>query len=110
MSIIEMIQQINDNKQILTNFADPKQKYTRLWNKNWEIEKGIKQLRIIINEFLIIKTFNELKFRYESWIMFLFQKTRKENKLSILKQLFNHLKQKERWMNLFDVVTAINRI
>ena len=43
--------------------------------------------------------------------MLLFQKARKENKLSILQQLFDHLKQKEHRMNLFNVAYIIvNRI
>ena len=42
--------------------------------------------------------------------MLLSQEARKENKLSTLKQLFDHLRQKEHRMNIFNVVIAINRV
>ena len=75
-----------------------------------KIEEEITQLNITMKEFLIIKTINELKSRYESWVMLLSQEARKENKLFILKQLFDHLRQKEHRMSIFNVVIAINRV
>ena len=41
--------------------------------------------------------------------MLLSQEARKENKLSTLKQLFDHLRQKEHRMSISNVVIAINR-
>ena len=42
--------------------------------------------------------------------MLLSQEARKENKLFILKQLFDHLRQKEHRMSIFNVVIAVNRV
>ena len=42
--------------------------------------------------------------------MLLSQEARKENKLFTLKQLFDHLRQKEHRMSIFNVVIAVNRV
>ena len=75
-----------------------------------KIEEKITQLNITLKEFLIIKTINELRSRYKSWVMLLSQESRKENKLFTLKQLFDHLKQKEHRMSISNVVIAVNRV